>query len=115
MDFDHELKLKLKSWACRPAIPPRFRADVWQRIGEPQGEMEWLRREFQLTDAQFARIKQLHDDYRPRCDLMCERIAEANTKLNQLIESNNAVTPEVEAALKESAAQQEYCRRQMLG
>lgn len=83
-------------------------------LSQPEGQLEWLRREFALNDIQFARIRQLHEEYRPKCDAMCMRIAEANGKANALIGSSHDVTPEVQAALNESAALQQDCRRQML-
>lgn len=83
-------------------------------LSQPQGQLEWLRREFALNDIQFAKIKQLHEEYRPKCDAMCMRIAEANAKANALIGSSHDVTPEVQAALNESAALQQDCRWQML-
>ena len=79
------------------------------------GEMEWLRREYHLTDAQFSRIQEMHREYRPKCDQLCGRIAEANARLDQLIATNKAVTPEVAAALKDAATVQEECHQAMLG
>jgi hypothetical protein len=86
--------------------------DMLARSG---GEMEWLRHEYHLNDAQFARIEQLHREYTPKCDRMCEKIMKADVRLDEIIGANASVTPEVEAALKESAAVQEECRQAMLG
>ena len=84
-------------------------------LTKPGGEMEWLKCEYHLSDAQFARIQQLHRDYAPTCDLMCEKIAKANGKLDQLVNTNRTVTPEVTAAMKECLAAQAECREAMLG
>ena len=84
-------------------------------LAQPGGEMEWLRREFHLTDAQFARIREMHRAYAPKCGLMCMKIADANAHLDTLIDASGAVTPEIAAALQESAAVQEECRRALLG
>ena len=83
-------------------------------LARPDGEMEWLRREYHLTDAQFSRIQQLHREYAPRCDLMCETIAKANARLGQLIKANKTFTPDVDAAMKECVAVQAECRRALL-
>ncbi|MEP6699470.1 MAG: periplasmic heavy metal sensor [Verrucomicrobiota bacterium] len=83
-------------------------------LSKPEGDYEWLRREFVLNDVEFAKITQLHEEYRPRCDAMCRRIAEANAKANALVASGHEVTPEIQAALNECAAAQQDCRRQML-
>ena len=81
---------------------------------QPGGEMEWLRREYHLTDAQFARVMQVHGDYSPHCEAMCAKIAKANAHLNELIESNSKLTPEVQAAFEQCAAVQSDCRRALL-
>lgn len=39
--------------------------------------LAWLRADFQLTDAQFARIKQLHESYSVVCEEHCRAIQEA--------------------------------------
>jgi hypothetical protein len=43
-----------------------------------QGDaLQWLKVEFKLTDAQFARIKTLHDSYSLECEKHCAAIQEA--------------------------------------
>ncbi len=81
----------------------------------PDGEMEWLKREYHLTDAQFARIRQLHREYAPKCELMCEKIASANGRLGQLIKANRTLTPEMDTALNECMVVQSECRRALFG
>ena len=83
-------------------------------LQQSRGEMQWLRREFNLTDAQFARIGRLHEEYTPKCVQMCLRIVEANANASRLIATNHAVTPEVEAALSECSRVHAECRRAML-
>ncbi|MEA3208830.1 MAG: hypothetical protein QOE70_1887 [Chthoniobacter sp.] len=83
-------------------------------LARPDGGMEWLRHEYHLGDAPFSRIQQLHQEYAPRCDLMCEKIAKANARLAQLIKVNKTFSPEVDAAMKECVAVQAECRRALL-
>jgi len=83
-------------------------------LHRPDTEMDWLRREFQLSDAQFAQVRAKHQEYAPKCEHMCAQIVEANERLDTLIKNNNAMTPEVEAALHHSAQVQEECRRALL-
>ena len=83
-------------------------------LSRPQGQMEWLRREFHLSDAGFARIRGLHEAYAPRCNLMCERIQEADARVNGLMAANATVTPELEAALQTLATVRERCTEAML-
>ena len=87
---------------------------VHAMMKQPEPEMEWLRREFSLTDAEFAKIKTLHAAYRPTCDEMCRKIAEANARLEQAIQSNTTVNPEVDEALRIAAQVQQECRQAML-
>ena len=84
-------------------------------LSRVDGEMEWLRHEFKLTDAQFEKIKELHAAYRPHCEQMCGRIANARARLDHLIDANHRVTPEVESAFKEYSALEEECQQAMLG
>ena len=37
----------------------------------PTDDLEWLRLEFGLTDADLARVRQLHEGYLPRCHAFC--------------------------------------------
>lgn len=78
------------------------------------GEMEWLRKEFHLTDTQFERIQKLHREYAPKCDLMCDRIGKANARFDQITNASKSYTPEVEAAMKECLAVQGDCRQALL-
>lgn len=83
-------------------------------LTQPNGQMEWLRREFKLSDAQFTKVKQLHEVYRPGCDQMCQRIAAANSEAEALISTSKGVTLEIDAALKKCAALQNECRQALL-
>jgi len=80
----------------------------------PNGELQWLRQEFHLSGAQFKKIEALHSAYTPVCNEMCQRIMEANSKLYRLLSENREVTPEVEAAIRETGSVQDDCRKQML-
>jgi hypothetical protein len=53
-----------------------------------QDAMEWLRTDFQLTDAQFAAIKKLHDSYSIVCEEHCRQIQEATHSRNSLRKAN---------------------------
>lgn len=83
-------------------------------LAQPGGGMEWLRREYHLSDAQFARIRQMHSEYAPQCDLMCGKIAKANARLDQITKASTTFTPEVDAAISECVAVQAECRRALL-
>ncbi len=55
--------------------------------GDP---MEWLRADFHLTDAQFARIHDLHNSYAGSCAEHCKMIQEATKARNALKSASSA-------------------------
>ena len=83
-------------------------------LRSPSAELLWLKKEFDLTDAELSRIARLHEAYRPLCNEMCRRIDEQNAKLKRLLASANGVTPEVEQCLAEAAQLRGECHRDML-
>ena len=78
------------------------------------GELGWLRQEYQLSDAQFERIAQLHAEYAPRCAEMCQRVRVERARLSRLIQEARATTPEVAEALRQTAALELQCRQATL-
>ncbi len=81
---------------------------------QPEPELAWLKNEFKLSDAEFARITRLHEAYLPECAQRCLRIAEQNRRLQQLLATNAAVTPEIRNLLAERAAMRADCEAEML-
>jgi Tfp pilus assembly protein PilO len=79
-----------------------------------QPELAWLKKEFDLSDAELARLSQLHAAYQPHCKEMCRRIDEQDKKLRQLLAPTNTVTPEIEQAIADSARLRGECHRDML-
>jgi hypothetical protein len=88
--------------------------DIRQMAASPSGELEWLRREFHLSDSQFQKIEALQSAYEPACNQMCQRIMSANDKLDRILSEHREMTPEVEAAVREAGAVQDDCRVRML-
>jgi hypothetical protein len=89
-------------------------ADLRSVSSDRDADLVWLRREFDLTDLQFQRIRALHTAYAATCDLMCQRIMNANAALDAAISRNKQVTPEVQQAMAEVARVQQDCRQSML-
>jgi hypothetical protein len=77
-------------------------------------ELSWLKREFQLNDAQCEQVCRLHSDYLSQCMEMCERIAATNSLVRKAIAANSSFTPEMEKLLSEAAQLRTECQRQML-
>lgn len=77
-------------------------------------ELAWLGHEFQLTETETARIRTLHEGYKPQCEAMCARIAEKNRQLKLLLGGATNVSAEIEHQLAEIAALRAECQAQML-
>lgn len=83
-------------------------------IHAPEAELRWLRHEFQLSEDQFERIRQLHQEYAPRCERMCRRIEQVNARLDELIGQSGGMSAELNAAINDCAVAQAECRKNML-
>jgi small-conductance mechanosensitive channel len=81
---------------------------------ESKPELAWLKKEFKLSDAEFARILQLHEAYLPQCRERCMRVKDQDAKLQQLLAQAKAVTPEVQSLLAERAKTRAECEAEML-
>ena len=82
-------------------------------LESPAPELAWLKKEFQLGDAEFERIARLHDGYMPRCAELCRRIAEKNSELQQLVTGTNVDAGTVEQKLKEAGDLRVQCQQNM--
>lgn len=77
-------------------------------------ELSWLRTEFHLSDADMARIRALHEGYRPKCAEMCAKIAAKKSELDAVLGGSTNVTAEAQKKLSELAALRAQCQAQML-
>lgn len=89
-------------------------ADRQHVLLDSMPELTWVKSELKLSDAQFAKVSDLHTAYRPKCMDMCRRIAAAHEKVEELIRENPEVTPELERAIHEHAAIHAECQQAML-
>ena len=86
-----------------------------QHLARSGDDLEWLRMEFHLSDAELARVRQLHEGYLPKCGAICEQIAARKLELEAAFAaSTNAVTPAVRQKLGEIASLRAQCQAQML-
>jgi hypothetical protein len=83
-------------------------------LRDPQPELAWLKKEFKLSDAEFARIGQLHAAYLPQCATRCQVIEQQNQKLRQLFSQATNVTPEIQGLLAERAKMRADCEAEMM-
>lgn len=77
-------------------------------------ELAWLREEFNLSDADLERVSDLHAAYLPKCREMCQEIDAQNIRVQTLLSGATNMTPEVTAALSESARLRSECQAMML-
>jgi hypothetical protein len=83
-------------------------------LRQEQPELAWLRAEFQISPGDFARISELHQAYLPRCAELCQRIAEREARIRELLDEADRLTPEIEGLLREAAETRVECQRNML-
>jgi hypothetical protein len=83
-------------------------------MNEPQPGLAWLKKEFKLSDAEFARVTKLHEAYMPQCAERCRRIAQLSGKLGQLLNNASVITPEIQNVLAERAKMRADCEAEML-
>ncbi len=74
----------------------------------------WLQKEFSLSNDQAQQIEVMHREYGKTCMQMCARIQESDTRLAELLQKNDRVTPETLAALAETDRVRTACRASML-
>ena len=89
-------------------------ASIRRMMQEPQPELAWLKKEFHLSDAEFARVSQLHEAYLPQCAQRCMRIEEQNRKLRELFTQATNMTPEIQSLLAERAKMRADCETEMM-
>ena len=77
-------------------------------------ELAWLKEEFNLSEAEFKRVSDLHEAYLPQCREMCIQIDAQNTKLQKLLAGATNVLPEIERELAESSRLRTECQTMML-
>jgi hypothetical protein len=81
---------------------------------DPQPELAWLKKEFNLGDAEFKRVVQLHEAYLPQCAERCRQIERQNQKIQLLLSKSSEVTAEVQQLITEGAKMRAACETEML-
>ena len=77
-------------------------------------DLDWLRQEFRLSDAELKRIRELHDGYLPQCAEMCQKIAAKQRELAAALTSATNPPATTEQTMAELAALRVQCQTQML-
>ncbi|HEX5400263.1 MAG TPA: periplasmic heavy metal sensor [Verrucomicrobiae bacterium] len=92
---------------------------VGQRAGfayaaNPADDLSWLRMEYHLSADQMARVRRLHEGYKPECVKMCALIAGKKAELQATLANGTNVTVEAEKELTELGELRAQCQAQML-
>jgi hypothetical protein len=77
-------------------------------------DLDWVRQEFHLSDADMARVRALHEGYMPKCADMCAQIAAKKRELGGALTGATNVTPIARQKLTELALLRAQCQSQML-
>ena len=83
-------------------------------LAKTTDDLDWLRLEFRLSDADLARIRQLHEGYLPKCQSYCAQIATKKRELQELVASSTNASAAIEQKLAEIAALRVQCQTEML-
>lgn len=84
------------------------------RFVQPTDDLDWLRMEFHLSDAQITRIRTLHEGYLPVCQHYCNQIADEKRELTVLVDERDGATDRVARALQQIASLRAQCQTAML-
>jgi hypothetical protein len=84
------------------------------RIDSNSPELAWLKQEYHLSDAEFTRVTELHEQYLAGCAERCHQIDLKNQELARLLAATTNVTPEIEKALADAAQLRAQCQSKML-
>jgi uncharacterized membrane protein len=85
-----------------------------KHVASSADDLDWLRLEFRLSDAEMTRIRELHDGYLPKCGEMCRRIAAKRRELESTLTGATNVTAAAGQKLSELAMLRAQCQTQML-
>jgi uncharacterized membrane protein len=77
-------------------------------------DLSWLRNEFHLSDADMARVRQLHEGYMPQCAEMCAKLAAKKAEVAAALANGTNVTAGVQKKLTELGEIRAQCQAQML-
>jgi len=77
--------------------------------------LDWLRQEFHLNDADMAHVRELHNGYMPKCAEMCAKIAAKKQELDDALAGSTNISESAKQKLTELALLRSQCQAQMLG
>jgi hypothetical protein len=85
-----------------------------RHLAQSTDDLDWLRMEFGLNEAELARIRKLHDGYLPKCEENCAAIAAKKRELAQATAAGTNTTATLDQLRGEAAALRTKCQSEML-
>lgn len=89
-------------------------ADTAQAMQSDHPELEWLRREYQLSEAQFSEIREKHEAHDIVCQELCRDLVTVQKELESVITTHPTASREVREALAAWTKQRNRCREATL-
>jgi hypothetical protein len=83
-------------------------------VARSTDNLDWLKQEFNLSDAEMAHVRELHESYMPKCAEMCVQIAAKKTELDATLAGATNVDDVAKQKLTELAVLRSQCQAQML-
>jgi len=84
------------------------------RFSNPHDDLEWLRREFRLSQTDLERIRLLHEGYLPQCREWCAKIAAKKAELEAELAATSHFSPRAAELVRELASLRAECQIRML-
>ncbi len=84
-------------------------ADTAQAMQSDHPELEWLRREYQLSETQFSEIREKHEAHDIVCQELCRDLVNVQKEFESVISTHPQVSPEVQEALAAWTRQRNRC------
>jgi len=77
-------------------------------------DLDWLRMEFHLSEADMTKVRELHEGYLPICEKNCRDIALKKRELNRALAAGTNTTETLDQLRTEVAALRAKCQHEML-
>jgi hypothetical protein len=85
-----------------------------KRMAGALDDLDWLRLEFKLSDAELTRVRTLHEGYLPRCREYCDQLAAKQRELSAALADGKPVNAQTEQLLRDIGEIRARCQADML-
>ena len=85
-----------------------------QRMAQSTDDLDWLRMEFNLSDAELAKVRVLHEGYLPICEKNCRDIAFKKRELKHAEAAGTNTTETLDQLRTQVATLRSKCQSEML-